>query len=333
MAPEGVKRKISAILSADVVGYSKLMEADEEATVRTMESYRGTLASLIDQHHGHVVDSPGDNVLSEFPSVVDSVQCAVEIQHVIKAKNAVLPEARRMLFRIGINLGDVIQEEGRLYGDGINIASRIEGIADAGGICISDSAYQQIKSKLALGYEDLGEHSIKNITEPVRVYGIPTDTGRTIGADKTKSAGEKKWRNVALALAVVMIIGAGVILAPRYISESPPNQEATAQEPTTVPAVKVGESLAEKPSIAVLPFDNMSGDPEQGYFSDGLTEEITAKLSMNSMLTVIARNSAFTYKGKATKVQQVAKDLGVKHVLEGSVRRKGTRISVPIGDG
>jgi len=175
--PEGVKRKISAILSADVVGYSKLMEADEETTVRTMESYRDTISSIVRQHNGRVVDSPGDNILSEFPSVVESVQCAVEVQHVIKAKNAVIPEARRMDFRIGISLEDIIEEDGRVYGDGVNIASRIEGLADAGGICISGAAYEQIKRKLALGYEDLGEHTVKNISWPVQVYRIPLDFG------------------------------------------------------------------------------------------------------------------------------------------------------------
>ena len=220
---EGVKRKISAILSADVVGYTKLMEADEESTVRTMESYRKTVASLVEQHDGHVVDSPGDNILCEFGSVVDSVQCAVEIQHVLKAKNAVVPESRRMQFRIGIHLGDVIEEKDRLYGDGINIAARIEGIADAGGICISESAYQQIKSKLMLGYEDLGEYSVKNITDPVRVYRIPLGGGD--GKDVPR-AGDKKWRNIAIGAIVVLFVVLGVVFVPREASRPPIPEDA-----------------------------------------------------------------------------------------------------------
>ena len=275
MASEGVKRRLSAILSADVAGYSKLMEADEEATVRTIESYRKSVSSLVEQHNGRVVDSPGDNLLSEFGSVVDAVQCAVEIQHVMKAKNAMVPESRRMQFRIGISLEDVIDEDGRLYGDGVNIASRIEGLADPGGICISSSAYEQIKRKLALGFEDLGEYSVKNISWPVHVYRIPIDAGK--------------------------------------------ESEAKVDAP---------DPVSEKPSVAVLPFDNMSGDPDQEYFADGMTEEIITRLSMNPLLTVIARNSTFYYKGKQTRILQIARELGVLYVVEGSVRKTGNRIRI-----
>jgi len=176
MATKRVKRKISAILSADVFGYSRLMGDDEAATVQTLESYRETISSLIQQYNGYVVDSPGDNILSAFSSVVDSVQCSVEIQQVIKAKNTELPENRKMEFRIGVNLGDVIVEGGRIYGDGVNIAARIEAIADPGGICISGSAYEQIETKLALGYENLGNHTLKNISRPIRIYKIPIGT-------------------------------------------------------------------------------------------------------------------------------------------------------------
>ena len=325
---EGVKRKISAILSADVVGYSKLMEADEEATVRTMESYRKTITSLIEQHDGRVIDSPGDNLLSEFGSVVDAVQCAVEVQHVIKAKNAGLPETRKMEFRIGINLGDVIQEEGRTYGEGINIAARIEGLADAGGICISDSAYQQIETKLALGYVDLGEHDVKNISRPVRVYRIPMDSGDGAGAGSARSAGDRKWRNVALALIAVIVVVAGLTVTRNHILKPSPSQEIAKTETATAPAEKAEPSLSEKPSIAVLPFDNMSGDPEQEYFVDGMTEEIITRLSMNTSISVISRNSTFTYKGKQAKTPTVGEELGVGYVVEGSVRRSDGRIRV-----
>ena len=187
MATKRVKRKISAILSADVSGYSRLMGDDEAATVQTLESYRETISTLIQQYSGHVVDSPGDNILSEFPSVVDAVQCAVEIQQVIKARNAELPENRIMEFRIGINLGDVIVEGKRIYGDGVNIAARIESLAEPGGICISGSAYEQIETKLALGYENLGNHTLKNISKPIRVYKIP------MGPREATETEKKPW--------------------------------------------------------------------------------------------------------------------------------------------
>ena len=181
MTEDRVKLKLSAILSADVKGYSRLMGEDEVSTVRTLESYRKVMADLIDQFRGRVVDSPGDNLLAEFGSVVDAVQCAVEIHEVLKAKNQELPEGRRMLFRMGVNLGDVIEEGDRIYGDGVNIAARLEGLAEAGGICISGSAHEQIKNKLALGYEYIGEHSVKNIAKPVKVYSVPRGPEESTG--------------------------------------------------------------------------------------------------------------------------------------------------------
>ena len=274
MAKEGFKRKLAAIFSADVKGYSRLMGENEEATVRTLTAYRDILSTLIQQHNGNVVDSTGDNLLAEFSSVVDAVNCAVAIQKQIRARNEPLPANRRMQFRIGINLGDVVEEEGRIYGDGVNIAARIEALADAGGICISRNVFEQVKNKLKLGYEYLGEHSVKNIAEPVRVY--------------------------------------------RILMES------------NIPAPEKGDDLkvSEKPSIAVLPFDNISGDPEQEYFSDGITEEIITALSKVPKMFVIARNSTFTYKGKPVKVQQVGEELGVQYVLEGSVRKAGNRVRI-----
>ena len=327
---ERVKRKISAILSADVVGYSKLMEADEEATVRTVESYRRTVSSLVEQHDGRVIDAPGDNVLAEFPSVVDAVQCAVEAQHVIRAKNAGLPEARRMEFRIGINLGDVIEEDDRTYGDGVNIASRIEGIADAGGICISESAYQQIKSKLSFGYEDLGEHSVKNISEPVRVYRIPMGSGGATESNKTRRSGEKRWRNLALSAtaALVIAVAAGSVLFHNYISKPSSSHETEKQGTPATPDKKDARSLSEMPSIAVLAFENISDDPKQEYFVDGMTEEIISRLSMNPMLAVIARNSTFTYKGAAKKIRDIGRELGARYIVEGSVRKEGNQLRI-----
>jgi len=295
------------------------MEEDEETTVRTMESYRKTVSSLIEQHDGTVIDSPGDNLLSEFASVVDAVQCAVEIQHVIKAKNAVVPEARRMQFRIGVSLEDIIDEEGRIYGDGVNIASRIEGLADAGGICISGRAYDHIANKLALGYEDIGEHPVKNISAPVQVYRIPMDTKATsdVGIKKVRL---KRLQWVALAFLAAIIVSVGsVTVWDRYLRPSAPLEVARPEAAVTP---------AEKPSIAVLPFDNMGGDPEQEYFSDGMTEEIITRLSKSPRLLVIARNSTFFYKGKQAKTQQVAEELGARYVIEGSVRKAGDMVRI-----
>ena len=274
MTEEGFKRKLTAILSADVEGYSRLMGEDEEATVRTITAYREVMSALIQKHRGRVVDSPGDNLMAEFASVLDAVRCAVEIQEELKARNAELPENRRMEFRIGINLGDVIEEGERIYGDGVNIASRVEGLAEGGGICISGSAYEQIENKLALGYEYLGEHSVKNISKPMRVYRVPIEPVGT----QTDSV--------------------------RHLE------------------------LPDRPSIAVLPFANMSGDPEQEYFADGIAEDIITGLSRFRWFFVIARNSTFTYKGKTVDVKQVAQELGVRYVLEGSVRKAGNRVRI-----
>lgn len=268
------KRKLAAILSADVKGYSRLMGEDEEATIRTLTEYREALSEKVAFRHGRVVDSPGDNVLAEFGSVVDAVKCAVEIQKAIGERNATLSENRRMLFRIGVNLGDIVEEEGRIYGEGVNIAARLEGLAEGGGVCISNSVYDQVKNKLPFGFEYTGEHAVKNITEPVRVYKVGVE-GDATGFESSKRL-----------------------------------------------------DLPDKPSLAVLPFANISGDPEQDYFSDGLTEEIITALSKISEIFVIARNSSFIYKGKSVKVQQVSRDLGVQYVLEGGVRKAGSRLRI-----
>ncbi len=317
MTTGGVKRKLTAILSADVEGYSRLMGEDEVATVRTLAAYREVIASLIQQYRGRVVDSPGDNLLAEFASVVDGVQCAVEIQQVLKAKNAELPENRRMKFRIGINLGDVIEEGERIYGDGVNIAARVEGLAEGGSICISGSAYDQIKNKLALGYEYLGEHTVKNITEPVRVYRAGMEP-RAPRVTKEKRAGFKRWQWTALAMAVLLVGAAAVTIWTRF---SAPPVEVT-------PVEKIALQLPDKPSIAVLPFVNLSEDPKQEYIADGISENIITSLSKISDLFVIARNSTFTYKGKPVKVQRVSKELGVRYVVEGSVQKADNQVRV-----
>jgi adenylate cyclase len=321
MATEDFKRKLTAILSADVKGYSRLMGEDEEATVRTITAHRKVITSVIEKYRGRVVDSPGDNILAEFVSVVDAVQSGVEIQEVIRAKNAELPEERRMEFRIGINLGDVIQEGERIYGDGVNIAARVEGLADPGGICISGSAYEQIENKLALGYDYIGEHTVKNIVKPIRVYKVPTgpEILQKVTEEKRPAPG---WQRAALAVVIALVVVAGgvAIWKSSRSPTSPPIEAASVE--------KMAFPLPDKPSIAVLPFSNLSGDPEQEYFSDGLTEEIISALGSVPKLFVIARNSTFTYKGKPVKVQQVAEELGVRYVLEGSVRKGGDKIRI-----
>jgi TolB-like protein len=246
----------------------------------------------------------------------------VELQRELAERNAELPENRRMQFRIGINLGDVLEEGERIYGDGVNIAARMESLAEAGAICISGTVYDAIEAKIGLGYEYLGEHEVKNIDKPVRAYHVLSFPGAAAHrVVKAKRAVGKTWRNVVVAIVAVLIVGAAFAVWHFYLRTSPPSEEVASVEKMAVP-------LPEKPSIVVLPFANMSEDPKQEYFSDGITEDIITDLSKVSGLFVIARNSSFSYKGKQVKVQHIAKDLGVRYVLEGSVRRAGDRIRV-----
>ena len=368
MTPEKFKRKLTAILSADVKGYSRLMGTDEEATVRTLQAYREVMTSSIQHHRGRILDTAGDSVLAEFASVVDAVQCAVEIQQVLRAKNALLPETRQMEFRMGINLGDVIEEGGTIYGEGVNIAARVESLAEAGGICVSESAYQQIENKLPLRYDYLGEHEVKNIAKPVRVYRARIEPE----AVPEKKAKPSQWQMATVGLVIGVIVVVAVIVIWKFYIPSAPQPEVTPKEKTVAPQTekaptvappstevapkeKVVPPLPEKvtkpvppppakeevaskeklafplpdlPSIAVLPFVNMSEDPKQEFLSDGITEEITTALSKIPRLFVISRQSTFSYKGKPVKVKQVSEELGVRYVLEGSVQRSGDRIRI-----
>jgi len=321
MNTQDFKRKLTAVFSADVAGYSRLMGEDEAATVKTLEAYKQVMFSLIKQHRGRVIDSPGDNLLAEFASVVDAVQCGVAVQKELQARNADLPENRKMKFRIGINLGDVIEEQDRIYGDGVNIAARLESCAEPGGICVSKTAFDHIESKLPLGYEYLGEKEVKNIAKPVGAYRVLMEPRVTIaGAKETKPSIPFLRRKGFFAGAVavlVMIIGVAVW---NFYWRAPKNEPASQE--------KMAFPLPDKPSIAVLPFVNMSEDSKQEYFSDGITDQIIAGLSRIEKLFVIARNSTFTYKGKPVKVQQVAEELGVRYVLEGSVQKSGDRIRI-----
>jgi len=320
MTKEGFKRKLTAILSADVAGYSRLMGEDEEATVRTLTAYREVLTTLIQQHNGKVLDSPGDNLLAEFVSVVDAVQCAVAVQKEISARNTELPENRKMQFRIGINLGDVIQEDDRIYGDGVNIASRLEGLAEPGGICVSKTAFDHIESKLPYGYDFMGDQTVKNIAKPVGAYRVLMDPRVTVSGKAVDERPKNKRRVPILvgtiaALVVVLTVGVWQFLARR------PTLEPASAE-------KMAYPLPNKPSIAVLPFTNLSDDPKQEYFSDGITENIIMALSKTPKLFVIARNSSFTYKDKPVRVQQVAEELGVRYILEGSVQKTENRVRI-----
>ncbi len=264
------------------------------------------------------MDSPGDNVLAEFASVVDALECSIEIQKVLKNKNAALPDNRKMEFRIGVNLGDVIEDEDRVYGDGVNIAARIEGLAEPGGICISGSGFEQVRNKLPLGYQYLGEHTVKNIVQPIKVYRVlmePESAGKVLGEKGPKRT---QWRWAAVVAGFIIVGGA---LALWNFYWSAPKIDPASKEKTAFP-------LPDKPSIAVLPFVNMSGDPEHAYFADGMTEDLITDLSKVAGLFVIARNSTFVYKGKAKDIREVARTLGVRYVLEGSVRRSGAEVRV-----
>lgn len=263
--------------------------------------------------------SPGDNVLAEFVSTVEAVKCAVKIQEDLKVRNADLPESRRMEFRIGVNLGDVIEEEGRIYGDGVNIAARLEGLSEAGGICISGTAFDQVKGKLSLGYQFVGKQTVKNIPDPIRAYKVllePEHAGKVIGEDKPR-----KWRWAQIA-AVILIFIAGTF-AIQNIDFNPPRIESASVDKMAFP-------LPDKPSIAVLPFDNVSGDPKEDYLSDGLTGQIINTLARYPRLFVIAAQSSFSYKGKPVKVQQVAEELGVRYVLEGGVQKSGDKVRITV---
>jgi adenylate cyclase len=315
-----LERKLTAILCADVYGYSRLMGEDEEGTLRTLSAYRKITDSLIEQHHGRFVNSAGDSVLAEFASVVEAVTCAVAIQTALRAENAELPLERRMQFRIGVNLGDVMVEGKQIYGDGVNVAARLENLADPGGICISGTVHDQVRDRLALAYEDRGEQTVKNIARPVRVWQVVIDKAAPSPADIRPRTGHY-WRGGVLSLAGIAIIAATFVLV-QHMSLKPPRKSASIAPPQR-PALP----LPSTPSIAVLPFTNMSADPQQEYFSDGITDDIITALSRTGLF-VIARTSTFIYKGKAVRVQDVSRELGVRYVLEGSVRKAGNQVRI-----
>ena len=318
MANNVMQRKLKAIFSADVQSYSKLMGDDEEFTVDTITAYREVITKLIEKYHGRVVDAPGDNILAEFGSPLNALYSAIETQNVLKIENGKLPEYRRMVFRIGINLGEIIHKDDRIYGDGVNIAARIENLADPGGICISRGVFDQVDSKLDVGFADLGPHSVKNIRKPVNIYKVlldPKDAGKIVDATKAKSR-IRRWMVVAILGLVAVVSGVGI-----WHHQTKPAFEPASVDRMTYP-------LPDKPSIAVLPFVNMSDDPQQEYFVDGITNDIITALSEFKFLFIIASTSSFAYKGKPVKVQEVSEELGVRYVLEGSVQRTSDRMRI-----
>ena len=320
MNPKEFKRKLTAIFSADVAGYSRLMSEDEDATVRTLKIYRELISDHISSHRGRVVDSPGDNILAEFASVVDAVQCAVKIQSELKLKNAEFAEEKRMQFRIGVNLGDVIEDENRIYGDGVNIAARLESLAQADGICISASTYEQVKNKLPFGYEPLGEHSVKNITDPVVAYRVLMEPGAAGKFVDSKREKLRTWPWVAAA-AIAAVFVAAAVSWHFYLRPDISPKQAAAIAKSVIP-------LSDRASIAVLPVKNLSGDPEQEYFSDGITNDIITDLSKFRQLLVIASNTVFSFKGKSLKINDIGRELGVRYVIEGTVQKAGDKVRI-----
>jgi adenylate cyclase len=322
MVESDANRKLAAILSADVVGYGQLMQDDEPATVATLIEYRAAISGVVERHKGRVVNAPGDNILAEFPSAVEGVQAAVEIQKVLEGRNFELPTERRMEFRIGLNLGDVIEEDdGTIYGDGVNIAARMEALAETGGICISDTVYQSVETKLDFGFDFLGEQPVKNVAKPVRVYRVRAETKGI--QDKAPNAVARR-RPIVLIAALSVVLVAGGVLWALYPKAPPPDVIAADGTPTD----DANLAMPTGPSIAVLPFDNLSGDPEEKYFADGIAEDVLTQLSRFSKLKVIGRNSSFQYRGEAVDAQKVGRELGAAYVLEGSVRRTADMIRV-----
>ncbi len=314
-----MKRRLATILAADAVGYSRLMGADEEATLQRLNTYRKIIDRLIGEHHGRVFGSAGDSVIAEFASPVSAVRCAVQIQQTLEEHNVDVVEQRRMRFRIGVNLGDVVVEDDNLLGDGVNIAARLESLADPGGICIASNVYEQIENKLSVGYVYLGEKALKNIAKPLHVYKVLASPAATV-ARVRGTGSNKRTRLLSVFAIAALLVAVAIGVALQWTWEGSIGETARVG--------KDADPSTGKPSIAVLPFQNMSGDPEQDYFADGMTDDLITDLSKVSGLFVIARNSTFAYKGQSPDARQVSQDLGVKYVLEGSVRRAGDTVRI-----
>ena len=334
---EPVERRLAAILAADVAGYSRLMGADEEGTLERLKGHRRELVDLkVKEHRGRIVKTTGDGMLVEFPSVVDAVRCAVEVQRGMVDRNAEVPEDKRITFRIGVNLGDVIIDGDDIYGDGVNIAARLETLAEPGGICVARTVRNQIRDKLPYAFEDMGEQSVKNIARPVRADAISAAAvaSTPLVAVQAQSGPVPRrllLRPTVVATGAAVAIGLGIAawwVWPDRDSPTISTQAPATASPQTTPVI--ASTKAPRLSIVVLPFTNLSNDPEQEYFADGVTDDLTSDLSRISDSFVIARNTAFTYKGKPVDARQIGRELGVRYVLEGSIRRSGDQVQVNV---
>jgi adenylate cyclase len=321
---ERLPRKLTVILHADVVDYSRLAGEDEDATHRQLKESLELIDNLVSSYNGRIVNTAGDAVLVMFPAVVDALSCATAVQHDLATRNQDVPDNRKVQFRIGVNLGDVIEDGGDIYGDGVNVAARLEGLAEPGGICISEQVYITVGNKLALDYQDIGAQAVKNIAEPLQAYRAqlkpgaepppPSERHKPVGISKARR------RSVVAALAIMLVVAGGVLA---WLKPWQPREESASVDRMVIP-------LPDKPSIAVLPFTNLSSDAEQEYFADGMTEDLIIDISKISSLDVIARHSTFSYKGQDTDVREVGRDLGASHVIEGSVRKVGDKIRITI---
>jgi TolB-like protein/class 3 adenylate cyclase len=316
----GGERRLAAILSADIAGYSRLIGADEEGTVRTLSAWREQVAALVREHRGRLADFTGDNFLAEFPTALDAVSCALETQRVLAARNVALPEDRRLQFRMGVHLGDVRVEGERLFGTGVNVAARLQTLAEPGGVCLSDAVRSEVATRLGLALEDLGPRELKNLPEPVHAF-------RVRATDETAKRGEPARPRRRLRLVLAAMLGSLLLLAAAlYLSW--PRPLGLVLDLAGIGRPLVNPPLPDKPSLVVLPFQNLSNDPDQEYFSDGISEDLTTDLSRMRSFFVISRSSAFTYKGKAVRVEDVGRELGVRYVIEGSVRKAGEQVRV-----
>ncbi len=316
-----LERKLTAILHADVVGYSRLMGEDEVGTHRVLSESLHAITARVEGHGGKVRSLAGDAILADFPSVIEALACAVDIQRDLKSRNEEKAAERKFEMRVGLNVGDVLVDDHDIYGDGVNVAARLQGIAEPGGICVSHAVYEQVKGKLKLGYESLGEQRVKNIVEPVIAYRVLLDDQPGIRRAPSPGARPTRWRSATLMIGGVVIVALAAVFAwQRYHPSSPSAEES----------VTAGPAAPAQPSIAVLPFKNLSAAAEDEYFADGITDDIITDLSKFRDLFVIASNTVFTYKGRAVNVQEVSRELGVRYILEGSIQKTSGKVRVNV---